>query len=191
MTYNEFIPWVQSLSQSQMDYDDTYGVQCVDLIKWYIKKVRGITPQSIGNAKQYWYKRKQSYIQKIIANGGELITVGAGNNAKPKAGDIVVMMKNGSETGHICIASGNNSSSYFKSYDTNWGSWHCNLITHRYNSDWYVLGLIRMSSIYTFEELLPPEEDDDGSHSDEGHTTPEIHTDEDIACAIMKILHII
>lgn len=191
MTYNEFIPWVQQLSSSELDYDNYSGVQCVDLIKWYIRKVRNITPKSIGNANQYWYKRNESYIQTVIANGGSLITVGRGVNAKPKAGDIVVMMKDGSSTGHICIASGNNSSTYFKSYDTNWGSWQCQLITHRYSSDWYVLGLIRMSSIYTFEELLPPDEEDDGSHSDEGHTTPEIHTDIDAEVALMKILNII
>ena len=190
MTYNEFIQWALAQPASVLNYDNNKnGTQCVSLIKWYIKKVREITPQSIGNANQYWYKRNGSYIKKVLANGGQIIAVGKGNKAKPKAGDIVVMMKDGNATGHICIANGNNSSSYFKSYDTNWGSHTCNLRTHRYDSEWYVLGLLRMSSIYTFEELLPPDEEDDGSSSDEGHTTPEINKDADLA--ILKILNII
>lgn len=190
MNYTEFIQWATNATEKQLDYDGVYGVQCVDLIKHYIKKVRGITPQSIGNANQYWYKRYQSYIQNVIANGGTLVTVGQGNKTIVNKGDIVVMMKEGSTTGHICIGNGQNSNDYFKSYDTNWGSWRCQLITHRYNSEWYILGLIRMSSTYTQAgggSVSP----DDGSHSDEGHTNPEIHTDEQASLAIMKILGII
>lgn len=165
MNYKDFIEWVLSASVSTLDYDKVYGLQCVDLIKWYIKKVRGITPQSIGNANQYWYKRNESYIQSVIKNGGQLITVGKGNKYNFRAGDIVVMMKDGSSTGHICIASGDNSNDYFKSYDTNWSYAHSptTLTTHRYSSDWYVLGVIRLSSTYTEIRADNPNTDDDGS----------------------------
>ena len=190
MNYNEFIQWATNATERELDYDKISGVQCVDLIKHYIKKVRKIEPKSIGNANQYWYKRYQEYIQKVISNGGTLISVGKGNKTTVKAGDIVVMMKDGSSTGHICIGNGVNSTNYFKSYDTNWGGWRCQLITHRYDSDWYILGLIRISSTYTQIDSSS-DEDDDGSSSDEGHIIPEIITDEDIATVIMKILNII
>ena len=51
MTYTK---WVKLYKGTKIDYDNAYGVQCVDLIKHYIKKVLGATPRSIGNAYQYW-----------------------------------------------------------------------------------------------------------------------------------------
>ena len=51
MTYDQFI---NKYNGKQIDYDGAYGVQCVDLIKQYIKDVIGIEPQAIGNAEAYW-----------------------------------------------------------------------------------------------------------------------------------------
>lgn len=44
------------------DYAGTYKGECVSLVKNYIEQVLGIKPQSIGNAKEYWLKRKIKYI---------------------------------------------------------------------------------------------------------------------------------
>lgn len=49
-----------------------YMGECVSLVKNYISLVLGIKPQSIGNAKEYWLKRKLSY----IADNFELIDRG-------------------------------------------------------------------------------------------------------------------
>lgn len=51
MTFDKFI---QKYNGKEIDYDGAYGVQCVDLIKQYIKDVIGIEPQAIGNAEAYW-----------------------------------------------------------------------------------------------------------------------------------------
>lgn len=48
------------------DYDGVYGCQCVDLAKFYIDKVLEATPQSIGDAKEYWKKRNQAYIKSLF-----------------------------------------------------------------------------------------------------------------------------
>ena len=72
------------------DYDKVYGCQCVDLAKFYIDKVLGATPQSIGDAKEYWLKRNQAYIKSLF-------TVVKGNACK--YGDVFV--RDSGEHGHI------------------------------------------------------------------------------------------
>ena len=110
MTFNK---WVKENLGKGIDYDGTYGVQCVDLAKHYIKNVLGVTPQSIGNAIEYYNKRKTSeYLTKNfkwIDNTAEFI---------PKKGDLcVVTSKSGN--GHISVATGEGTTSYFYSYDQN------------------------------------------------------------------------
>ena len=53
ITYDK---WAKDNLGKYIDYDKVYGVQCVDLIKHYIKNVLGIEPQSIGNAIEYIQK---------------------------------------------------------------------------------------------------------------------------------------
>lgn len=110
MTFNK---WVKENLGKGIDYDGTYGVQCVDLAKHYIKNVLGITPQSIGNAIEYYNKRKTSeYLTKNfkwIDNTAEFI---------PKKGDLCVFTSK-SGNGHISVATGEGTTSYFYSYDQN------------------------------------------------------------------------
>lgn len=110
MTFNK---WVKENLGKGIDYDGTYGVQCVDLAKHYIKNVLGVTPQSIGNAIEYYNKRKTSeYLIKNfkwIDNTAEFI---------PKKGDLCVFTSK-SGNGHISVATGEGTTSYFYSYDQN------------------------------------------------------------------------
>lgn len=110
MTFNK---WVKENLGKGIDYDGTYGVQCVDLAKHYIKNVLGVTPQSIGNAIEYYNKRKTSeYLTKNfkwIDNTEEFI---------PKKGDLCVFTSK-SGNGHISVATGEGTTSYFYSYDQN------------------------------------------------------------------------
>lgn len=110
MTFNK---WVKENLGKSIDYDGVYGVQCVDLAKHYIKNVLGITPESIGNAIEYYNKRKTSeYLTKNfkwIDNTPEFI---------PKKGDLCVFTSK-SGNGHISVATGEGTTSYFYSYDQN------------------------------------------------------------------------
>ncbi|WP_290911243.1 CHAP domain-containing protein [Eubacterium sp.] len=132
-----FDKWVKKNIGRGIDYDGTYGVQCVDLAKHYIKNVLGITPQSIGNAIEYYNKRKTSeYLTKNfkwIDNTAEFI---------PKKGDLCVFTSR-SGHGHISVATGKGTTSYFYSYDQNFPKAKhepMTLIKHSYNS---FLGVLR------------------------------------------------
>lgn len=132
-----FDKWVKQNIGKGIDYDGTYGVQCVDLAKHYIKNVLGITPQSIGNAIEYYNKRKTSeYLTKNfkwIDNTAEFI---------PKKGDLCVFTSK-SGNGHISVATGEGTTSYFYSYDQNFPKAKhepMTLIKHSYNS---FLGVLR------------------------------------------------
>lgn len=132
-----FEKWVKQNIGRGIDYDGAYGVQCVDLAKHYIKNVLGINPQSIGNAIEYYNKRKTSeYLTKNfkwIDNTAEFI---------PKKGDLCVFISR-SGHGHISIATGEGTTSYFYSYDQNFPKAKhepMTLIKHSYNS---FLGVLR------------------------------------------------
>lgn len=109
-----FDKWAKENLGKAIDYDGAYGVQCVDLAKHYIKNVLGITPQSIGNAIEYYNKRKTSaYLTenfKWIDNTPEFV---------PKKGDLCVFTSK-SGNGHISVATGEGTTSYFYSYDQNY-----------------------------------------------------------------------
>lgn len=132
-----FEKWVKQNIGKGIDYDGAYGVQCVDLAKHYIKNVLGITPQSIGNAIEYYNKRKTSeYLTKNfkwIDNTAEFV---------PKKGDLCVFTSR-SGHGHISVATGEGTTSYFYSYDQNFPKAKhepMTLIKHSYNS---FLGVLR------------------------------------------------
>ena len=67
--------WVEKNLGKSIDYDGVYGVQCVDLIKHFVKNVLLVEPQSIGNAIEYYRKRKtSSYLKtnfKWISNSAK------------------------------------------------------------------------------------------------------------------------
>lgn len=113
MTFDEF---VKKYNGKATDYDGGCGVQCVDLAKLYIDKVLEIKPQSIGNAEAYWNRYNElPYLKNNfdrIANTPSFI---------PQKGDLVVWGKKHGKYGHIAVADGAGTTSYFYSYDQNWG----------------------------------------------------------------------
>lgn len=108
--------WVEKNLGKGIDYDGAYGVQCVDLAKHFIKNVLGVEPQSIGNAIEYYRKRESSkYLTtnfKWISNTPDFV---------PKKGDLCVFTSK-SGNGHISVATGEGTTSYFYSYDQNYPS---------------------------------------------------------------------
>ncbi|MDD7358660.1 MAG: CHAP domain-containing protein [Eubacterium coprostanoligenes] len=132
-----FEKWVSQNLGKSIDYDGVYGVQCVDLVKHYIKNVLGVKPESIGNAIEYYNKRKTSeYLTKNfkwIDNTAEFV---------PKKGDLCVFTSR-SGNGHISVATGEGTTSYFYSYDQNFPrAKHepMTLVKHSYTS---FLGVLR------------------------------------------------
>lgn len=110
----KFEKWAASVLGKGIDFDKAFGVQCVDLVKHYIKNVLEVTPQSIGNAIEYYNKRNTlSYLATNFTwhnNTPKFI---------PKKGDICVF-KTKSGIGHVSIATGEGDTSIFYSYDQNY-----------------------------------------------------------------------
>ncbi len=134
MTMNE---WVNKYLGKGVDYDGAYGVQCVDLVKSFVKNVLGVKPQSIGNAIEYYNKRNSSsYLTKNFN------WIGYKKGFVPQKGDICVF-KTKSGLGHVSVASGQGNSSCFYSYDENYPTGNhepMTLTKHNYNS---LLGVLR------------------------------------------------
>jgi hypothetical protein len=129
--------WVKKYLGTGIDYDGAYGVQCVDLAKHFIKNVLGVEPESIGNAIEYYNKRKtSSYLTdnfKWIDNTDTFV---------PAKGDLCVFTSK-SGNGHISVASGEGTTSYFYSYDQNYPTGNHEPMTkikHTYSS---FLGVLR------------------------------------------------
>lgn len=132
-----FDDWAKSNLGKYIDYDKIYGVQCVDLIKHYIKNVLGVTPQSIGNAIEYYnYRKISGYLIK------NFIWYDNSPSFIPKKGDICVFTSR-SGNGHVSVATGEGTTSYFYSYDQNYPSGKGEPMTkikHNYKS---FLGVLR------------------------------------------------
>lgn len=109
-----FEQWVSKTLGKGIDWDGVYGVQCVDLVNHYIYNVLGIRPVMIGNAIEFYNKRNSSAFLKNnfnwISNTPSFV---------PKKGDIGVF-KTKSGFGHVCVANGEGTTSYFYSYDQNY-----------------------------------------------------------------------
>lgn len=111
MTFDD---WVSANLGRGIDYDGVYGVQCVDLVKHYVKNVLGIQPQSIGNAIEYYNKRHtSSYLTDNFVWHPNSVTF------VPQKGDVCVF-KSLTGKGHISIANGEGTTGYFYSYDQNY-----------------------------------------------------------------------
>lgn len=121
--------WIKDNYGKGVDYDNVYGVQCVDLIKSFIKNVLNIEPQSIGNAIEYYNKR---FTSKYLTINFKWID--NTDNFIPKRGDIGVF-ESSTGHGHVCICTGIGTTSYFYSYDQNYPNGRhepMNLIKHNY-----------------------------------------------------------
>lgn len=132
-----FEKWVSTNLGKCIDYDRVYGVQCVDLIKHYVKNVLELEPQSIGNAIEYYNKRNKINYLKTNFNW-----IDNTPSFVPKKGDICVFTSK-SGHGHVAVATGEGTTSFFYSYDQNYPSSKGEPMTkikHSYNS---FLGVLR------------------------------------------------
>ena len=81
----------------------------------FIYYVLGIEPKAIGNAEAYWNRYEElPYLHDNfdkIPNTPSFI---------PKKGDLVVWDKRHGKYGHIAVANGEGTTSWFNSYDQNW-----------------------------------------------------------------------
>lgn len=141
-----FDNWVTANLGKGIDYDGVYGVQCVDLIKHYVKNVLEIVPQSIGNAIEYYNKRNTS---AYLTNNFIWLT----NTPSfiPQKGDICVFTSK-TGNGHVSIATGEGTTKYFYSYDQNYpNSKHepMTKIKHTYSSFLGVLRPKNQANIFT------------------------------------------
>lgn len=133
-TYKQFI---QAHKGKAMDYDGVAGCQCIDLCKYYLDEVFGLTPGAWGDA-HCWYENYNSIPTlknnfKRIANTPDFI---------PQKGDIMVWGQQLSGWGHVAICSGEGDTTWFNSWDNNWTGNHdaTTKIKHNYNG---VLGVLR------------------------------------------------
>ena len=136
--YN-YTQFIQAHKNKAMDYDGIAGCQCIDLCKYYLDEVFGLTPGAWGDA-HCWYENynsiptlKNNFTR--IANTPDFI---------PKKGDIMVWSGSLSSGGwgHVAICSGEGDTNYFYSWDNNWTGNHdaTAKIKHDYN---HVLGVLR------------------------------------------------
>ena len=134
-TYTEFI---KKYNGKAKDYDGVAGVQCVDLIKYYLKEVLGINPGAWGDAHCYY-----DNFNNISALTKNFVRIANTPSFVPQKGDIVVWAPslNGG-WGHIAIATGQGDTKCFYSHDQNWTGNHdaCKMVKHNYN---HVYGVLR------------------------------------------------
>ncbi len=132
-TYQEFINYYNGKA---IDYDGAAGVQCVDLIKFYLNRVFGINPGAWGNAKDYYLN-----YNNISGLRNNFTRIANTPSFVPAKGDIVVWgARLGNTYGHIAIATGEGNTSQFYSYDMNWGGKACKKVLHNYKG---FLGVLR------------------------------------------------
>lgn len=134
-SYEDFI---KSVIGTSFDEDHASGIQCVDLIKRYLKEVFGLNvPNGFGNAIDYY---KEYNNKKLLNTNFERIE----NTPSfiPKQGDIMVWNeKRGKGAGHVAICTGIGDTKNFYSYDLNWNNAKkVKEVKHDYKN---VLGVLR------------------------------------------------
>lgn len=137
MTFKE---WVNNNKGKKIDYDKTFGVQCVDLIKHYIANVFKVTPKSIGNAYCYWDKRNSKYLSSMF------VPVVNNVNTIPRMGDVFVrssgVNSKGERTGHVGVCTGNATREYFYAYEQNAGGTGEGMTLHLH-TNWSTINFLR------------------------------------------------
>jgi len=135
MTFSKFIETYKT--GKGYDYDGAYGVQCVDLIKYYIRDVLGAKPQNAGDAKDYWTKRNSAYIKSLF--------IPLKDGAKAKRGDVFIRLSG--ENGHIGIVT-RADDDLFYTFEQNAGGKHkITKNAHTYSDDYKFLRPINQDNI--------------------------------------------
>lgn len=132
MTLDKFVI-IHKVGKSY-DYAGGYKGECVSLVKRYIRDVLGFTPQSIGNAKEYWLKRNGNYIKAHFKPV-----------SKPKRGDLFV--RTSGTYGHIGIVLSAGDTTYY-TIEQNKGG--CRVVTNelrKYESDYHFLRPLNQANI--------------------------------------------
>lgn len=119
-----------------IDFDGVYGVQCFDLANHYsVNLVGGKQFLGMGAYEIYtnFDNQPAHELYERIPNTPEFI---------PQKGDIMVWGTGIGEYGHVAICNGEGDTTWFNSYDQNWGYANApvTLIKHSYAS---VLGVLR------------------------------------------------
>lgn len=135
MTLDDFI---QKYNGKVVDFDGSYGAQCVDLFRQYNQDVLNINqPKGVSGAADFW----TNYPTDPNLNGNfDQIP----NTATfiPSKGDVMIWNKKaGGGYGHIAIiANDTATTTKFISFDENWTTpAKCELITHDYKNVYGVL----------------------------------------------------
>ena len=132
MTLDKFV--ITHKVGKSYDYAGGYKGECVSLVKRYIRDVLGFTPQSIGNAKEYWQKRNGNYIKAHFKPV-----------SKPKRGDLFVRISG--TYGHIGIVLSAGDTTYY-TIEQNKGG--CRVVTNelrKYESDYHFLRPLNQANI--------------------------------------------
>lgn len=132
MTLDKFV--ITHKVGKSYDYAGGYKGECVSLVKRYIRDVLGFTPQSIGNAKEYWQKRNGNYIKAHFKPV-----------SKPKRGDLFV--RTSGTYGHIGIVLSAGNTTYY-TIEQNKGG--CRVVTNelrKYESDYHFLRPLNQTNI--------------------------------------------
>ena len=141
MNLNEF---KNKYMGKSIDYDGVSGVQCVDLVKQYLKDVFGLNPGSMGNAKDYFQNYENNKLLKD--NFDRLVQV------TPEVGDIVVWGERpDNKYGHVAICVENGKETTVKTLDLNWGGKTVKEVVHNYT---YYLGVLRAKNKNGGEEEM-------------------------------------
>lgn len=119
MKFNTFLE-TYKIGKSYPAPDGTYKGECVSLVKCYIKDVLGTEPKSIGNAKEYWLKRKEAYIKSLFKPLKKGATI--------KKGDVFI--RTSGTYGHIGIVISTDKDGFFTIEQNAKG---CRVVKHLYH----------------------------------------------------------
>ena len=141
MKLNDFVNKYLGKATEYSTSDAVLTVQCVDLIKLYLKELFGISPKSFawGNAKDYFncfdYKSWAGY---DLMHGKGFVKIKNTKAFVPRRGDIAVW--GSGQYGHIAICTGKGDTKSFYSYDQNWSGKEMKMVKHDYSG---FLGVLR------------------------------------------------
>lgn len=108
-----FKEWVLDRDGKYIDFDNMYGVQCVDLVDDYIVNCIGISLGFYGNAKEWWLQRQSnSWLQSNFTSH---------SYSECQVGDIGVRTSGGGGNGHIFVIIGLDNKGNALIYDENGG----------------------------------------------------------------------
>lgn len=141
MTYGEFI---KKHNGTAWDYDGvpvSDKVQCVDLVKFYLRDCFGIRPGAWGNARDYFERFNDREWYGFSPMNRVFVRIKNTPDFVPQKGDICVWGAGVGKFGHIAIADGVGDTRHFYSYDQNWsGKKACTRVRHSYKG---FLGVLR------------------------------------------------